>query len=73
MTESLSEHYEYDGKIRRLMRKHGLFFTHNPGGGAFCTAGATICIQVAAYGDCREDYEQLLKGLREHGMEPLAE
>jgi hypothetical protein len=59
-------------KIMELVHRHNLGFLGNPGGGQFLNASKNIDIQVS---DCdfKEDYEQLLAGLRKLALEPEGE
>jgi hypothetical protein len=59
----------YHKKTMELVRRHNLEFYGNPGGGQFLNASKNIDIQVS-YWDIKEDYEQLLAGLRKLGLEP---
>lgn len=61
----------YHKKIMELVRRHNLGFLGNPGGGQFFNASKypAIDIQVSYY-NFKEDYEQLLAGLRKLGLEP---
>jgi hypothetical protein len=62
----------YHKKIMELVHRHNLGFLSNPGGGQFLNASKNIDIQVS---DCdfKEDYEQLLAGLRKLALEPEGE
>ena len=52
-----------------LALRHGLSFTHNPGGGQFYrTAPTPVDIQVHMR-DAEADYRRLLAGLRAAGLE----
>lgn len=51
-----------------LVRKHGLGFLHNPGGGQFVNQEKGINIQVSFYED-KSDYYELLAGLQKLGLE----
>jgi hypothetical protein len=62
----------YHKKIMELVSRHGLGFLANPGGGQFVNASRNIDIQVSDY-DIKEDYEQLLAGLRRLNLEPEGE
>ena len=62
----------YHKKIMELVSRHGLGFFGNPGGGQFVNASRNIDIQVSDY-DIKEDYEQLLAGLRRLSLEPEGE
>ena len=59
-------------KIMELVDRHCLGFLGNPGGGQFINREKNINIQVS---DCdfKEDYEQLLAGLRKLDLEPPEE
>ena len=59
----------YHEKTMELVRRHDLGFLSNPGGGQFLNASKNIDIQVSFW-DTKEDYEQLLAGLRRLNLEP---
>ena len=56
----------YRNKIGELMKKHGLGFVHNPGGGEF--NGKGVRIQIHMNND-KDDYEKLKEGLIKSGLE----
>jgi hypothetical protein len=64
----------YYKKIMVLVRRHKLGFLCNPGGGQLLNRSKDpeINIQVSYY-SFKEDYEQLLAGLRKLGLEPEGE
>jgi hypothetical protein len=63
--------------VGALVRKHGLSFTHNPGGGGFYWSSGSSTPSVAFadrrcqihMGDDVEDYETVLAWLQRIGLE----